>query len=667
MNDELIETFLAEAHELIVDLEKALLQLESDPANSEAISATFRAMHTLKGSAAMFGFQSVSEITHDIESIYQDIRDGRRNLDQQVLTITFQTLDHLRVALQQQIHTDPEFVSHHAALLSAIKGLLTSQNDLSAQDIPKALNGVCTYYINFEPHKNILKNGTNPLYLVDDLLVLGHGVCHPYIYELPDLASIEPDACYMGFELLLATDKSVPEIQSVFLFVEEQCKVEIIKLGESDKLRDISQTELPWNNRQDLLPVGVDAIQAFIKRTGVKQKLQKAVGTQSRGQKANNVRVSADQLDDLMNLVSELVTTQARLALFSNEHNSSELGSISENIEKITRRLRDNAFTMSLVPLDTIVVRFQRLINDLSKDLHKPIEFKAEGMDTKIDKSIIEKLTDPLLHIIRNSVDHGIERTETRITSGKSAKGTVLLKSYYSGANVLIEIHDDGGGIDLERVRQKAINKGLIDPQTSLTEQELIDLIFLPGFSTAAKVTDVSGRGVGMDVVRRNISDIRGEVLVRTKRNEGTVFTIKLPLTLSILDGILVKVGGTHFVLPLTSVAKCYEVETSQMESTYNQWITLEGKRTPFIYLRREFGVADQAPHLSQIINVPYNGTYVGLAVDRIEGEYQAVLKPLGYYYQQQQEFSGATILGNGTVALVLDANKLINKLTIEK
>jgi two-component system chemotaxis sensor kinase CheA len=242
----------------------------------------------------------------------------------------------------------------------------------------------------------------------------------------------------------------------------------------------------------------------------------------------------------------------------------------------------------------------------------------------------------------------------------------VLLKSYYSGASVIIEISDDGAGINLEKVKAKAINSGLIEPNAILSEQELIDLIFVPGFSTATQVTGVSGRGVGMDVVKRNISDIRGEISVTTKPGAGSTFIIKLPLTLSILDGLLVKIGNTDFILPLSSVVKCYEVETKLLQTTYNQWITLEGKRTPFIFLRDKFNITDEVPALSQIINVPYNNTCVGLAVDKIEGEYQAVLKPLGPYYQGREEFSGATILGNGTVALVLDSNKLIRKLTTE-
>jgi two-component system chemotaxis sensor kinase CheA len=285
-------------------------------------------------------------------------------------------------------------------------------------------------------------------------------------------------------------------------------------------------------------------------------------------------------------------------------------------------------------------------------------------METKIDKSIIEKLTDPILHILRNCIDHGIETSEVRNKSGKSSQGILSLKAFYSGSSVVIEISDDGAGINLERIRSKAISRGLITNDAQLTDHELTDLIFLPGFSTADNITDVSGRGVGMDVVRRNIADIRGEVEVTTTEGKGTQFIIKLPLTLSILDGLLVRIGTTDFILPLSAVIKCHEVQTAQLEEAFNHWITLDGKRTPFFYLRDIFSIKKSKPVYSQVINVPYNGNIVGLAVDQIVGEYQAVLKPLGNFYDEQDEFSGATILGDGTVALVLDPARMINKLS---
>jgi two-component system chemotaxis sensor kinase CheA len=661
VNDHLIDTFLAEAHELIVDLERGLLLLETDQQNKDGISAIFRSMHTLKGAAGMFGFESVGTITHHLESIYQEIRDGERTMNEGILRITFKTLDQLRILLNTDAKqsTTLEFDE----LLTAIKKLEGGEGKISETASPAATRQPATFYIYMLPKSRIMMNGTNPLFLVDDLLALGTGLSLPFFNELPGLQDITPDLCYTGFEVVLYTEKPEAEVLDVFMFVDGSCEVVIKKLSDNNCLQEIREGHGVGKGRTDHSALGFEKMLSTLSG---KQKKAAAIETvkKSASAKAGNIRVSSERLDDLMNLVSELVTTQARLALFSDKNSSTELNAISENIEKITRRLRDNAFTMTLIPLESIVVRFQRLVSDLSKDLQKDIEFRAEGMDTKIDKSIMEKLTDPILHLIRNSIDHGIESKEQRMSAGKLPKGVVHLKSYYSGANVIIEISDDGAGLNLNKIKEKAIKQGLIEPHAQLSDRELADLIFIPGFSTATAVTGVSGRGVGMDVVKRNITDIRGEIETTTIAGKGTTFSIKLPLTLSILDGLLVKIGDTDFVLPLTSVAKCYEVETKQLESSFNSWITLEGKRTPFIFLRKDFGMDEGMPALSQIINVPYSGSHVGIAVDKIVGEYQAVLKPLGEFYHQQEEFSGATILGNGTVALVLDTNKLIRKLT---
>jgi two-component system chemotaxis sensor kinase CheA len=663
MSDKLIDTFLAEATELIVDIERSLLELNGGNGSQENTSSIFRAMHTLKGAAGMFGYELVKDITHHLENIYQEIRDGKRLLDDEIVQVTFKTLDQLRVLLDGPADVTPP--AGYQNLLQSIVSLVSDGNAPTHLTAEHAGNtGVSkTYYICFTPTKHILRNGTNPLYLVDDLLVLGSGISLPFTNNLPSLHELSADLCHLGFEVLLATDKSVDEIRTVFLFAEDDCDVQIVELAAENILTETTQTAHPFISRNIESPLGVDFIRAAFQKKhaeGISQIIKKT----NKGKTAN-IRVSADRLDDLMNLVSELVTTQARLALFTNRNGIPELDAISENIEKITRRLRDNAFTMSLVPLESIAVRFQRLVSDLSKELNKRVELKAEGLETMIDKSIIEKLTDPILHILRNCIDHGIEQEQVRTQNGKDSTGTIRLKSYYSGSNVVIEIGDDGAGLSLEKIKAKAISQGLISTDAIMTATEISDLIFLPGFSTATKVTGVSGRGVGMDVVRRNINDIRGEVEVQSIEGKGSNFIIKFPLTLSILDGLLVKVGKTDFILPLNTVSKCFEVETENLESTFNNWITLDGTRTPFIFLRNEFAITENKPRYSQVINVQYNGAAVGVAVDEIVGEYQAVLKPLGRLYLAQEEFSGATILGDGSVSLVLDTNKLIRKSTL--
>jgi two-component system, chemotaxis family, sensor kinase CheA len=672
MAENLNSLFLSEATELMADLEKGLLELESNPAQADSINKVFRVMHTLKGSAGMFGFDRVNTLTHELETIYDAIRNGDQELSASILKVTFESLDHLHKLLSDPLVKNSATKKRQQELLAEIAKLISTSTD-SKKNQATAPSGQAKhwYYILFAPHENVLKHGTNTLYLIDDLLTLGEGMALPYFKDLPALEKINPQLNYNGFEIILRTEKKENDIRDVFMFVETECYLEIRSLpDETQALSEESKIQLLKEHHHES-PIGFNGLVSWLgaghagekRKKTAKDKIAEAVQAHAIKTGGTNIRVASERLDDLMNLVSELVTTQASLTLYANKSESAGLNSIAENVEKITRRLRDNAFTMSLTPIESLMVRFQRLVRDLSKELKKDIVFKTEGTETEIDKSIIEKLTDPLLHLLRNSLDHGIELPEERIKKGKPKQGTLLLKAFYSGANVVIEISDDGAGINLDKVKRKAISKGLIAADAVMDDSEITNLIFAPGFSTADTVTGVSGRGVGMDVVRRNIAEIRGEIAIRTKQNQGTTFSIRLPLTLSIIDGLLVRIGDTDFILPLSAVNKCYEVETKILDEAFNHWLTLEGQRTPFVYLRRELKVSSCAPDQSQVIKVGHEGHFVGLAVDKIIGEYQAVLKPLGHLYRNQDEYSGATILGDGLVALVLDPYRLIKKL----
>ncbi len=667
MENELQQVFIAEAEELFADLEKGLLALETDPENKECISNVFRAMHTLKGTAGMFGFDTINALTHHLESVYEAVRNGEGFLTPGILSITFESLDHFKQLLSDPKISSKSLFENHQRLLLEIENLAADFGKVGDKPTPVLTEETVqnSYYISIQPQGNILRNGTNTLYLLDDLLTLGSGIVLPYFKDLPALEDLHPEVSYTCFEVLLQTKVSEAAIRDVFMFVDTECEIVIQKIEDAALNFDSSTKDRLWLHHVWDRAQGLDALSAILATDKQEQteKPEQSVEENQKTQHKSSIRVGSERLDELMNLVSELVTTQASLSLFAETHVSQELDAVSENIEKITRRLRDNAFKMSLIPLESLATRYQRLVRDLSKELNKEVVFKTEGTETEIDKSIIEKLTDPLLHLLRNALDHGIERPEERVKKGKPAQGTVLLRSYYAGASVIIEIKDDGAGIDVQKIKDKAISKGLLAPEASLSENELLNLIFLPGFSTAEKVTGVSGRGVGMDVVKRNITDIRGTVDISSKHGEGTTFTIKLPLTLSIIDGMLVEIDDTRFIIPLFAINKCFEVATSLLENTFNQWITLDGIRTPFLYLRREFGIVNAPVPLSQIINIPYQGASVGLAIDHIVGEYQAVVKPLGNLYARQDEFSGATILGDGSVALVIDPYKLIEKL----
>jgi two-component system chemotaxis sensor kinase CheA len=359
--------------------------------------------------------------------------------------------------------------------------------------------------------------------------------------------------------------------------------------------------------------------------------------------------------------VSELVTTQAGLSLLAEKISNKELLAVAEDVEKLSRRLRDNTFGIRLIPIENMITRFQRLVRELSHDLDKDIAFVVEGSAIELDKTIIEGLIDPVMHIIRNSADHRIEAAHARLKSGKKAQGKIMLKAYHSGTNVFIKISDDGAGINLKKLKEHAIKKGLIKEDSMPGRKELLDLIFLPGFTTSDKVTKISGRGVGMDVVKKKISELRGEVSLESIPGQGTEITIKLPITLSIIDGLLVEIDRSYYVIPLHSVNKCFEFRHDTLANAVNNLIFINSGHIPFVYLRKEFGICTTPPAVEQVIVIEYAGTFIGLAVDYIVGEYQAVLKSLGTMYLQQDFVSGATILGDGTVALILDPNKIIS------
>jgi len=674
--DSFRKKFIEEAAELIDKLEVSLLELEKSPNDETLIQQVFRVMHTLKGNSAMFGFDLIDSFTHNLETIYDMIRNGQLQVNKDILNITFSSVDHLKAMLDEQNYEDPDFKTVHNGLMGKINRIINPGNPETESQTTKTAKekseSLSTYYILFEPNENIFKNGTNPLYLLDELCSLGEHKVFAHFNRLPGIKEITPNLCFTYWEVLLATDQDVNAIHDVFIFVETDSKLEIQKLAEENLLADKLFVDEVSQLAEVQKDVGLVTIQrlatkasARINKEKAKQFTKERMATKDKT--AASIRVSSDKLDHLMNLVSELVTTQARLSLFAEQTNVPGLAPIVENVHKLTRQLRDIAFSIVLIPIENLFGRFQRLVRDLSAELHKEVDFIVEGADTELDKTIIENLSDPLMHIIRNSMDHGIEDARVRLANGKSAKGKIHLKAFYSGASVIIQVSDDGAGIDPEIIHAKAISKGLVSSDKKMSKKEILDLIFLPGFSTAKKVTDVSGRGVGMDVVKKKISDIRGEVEVESEVGKGTTITIKLPLTLSIIDGLLVSIDSSPFVIPLSSIDKIYAVDKDSIYNSFNNLVTLDGTQIPFFSLRKEFNLQPSDEELEQVVVVNFEDNRVGLVVDHVIGEYQAVLKPLGKHYKSHDIFSGATILGDGTVALVMDTNKIIKMFATSK
>jgi len=674
--DNFQKKFIEEATDLINNLEESLLTLEKKSDDKELIAAVFRIMHSLKGGGGMFGFEAISNFTHNLETIYDEVRNDRLIITEDLLSITFSSVDHLRNLLSPDALDNDQVKKNHDILLEKVEQILQGISSVpetfdSNVSSPVELVQENTYFIQFEPNEGIMDNGTNPLYLIDELCALGRGKVYPRLVKVPMLSKLSANKCYTAWDVFLSTDKGVEEIKDVFIFVEDESKLEIVKLADYDLLFDKEAEDEIDEKYYDVDKIDIKKLKDFVKKLDLKKKNKKfsvkeKLSIFTKENVISSIRVDSDKIDQLMNLVSELVTTQASLSLYVEENQVYELNQLSENIENITRQLRDTAFSISLIPIETMLTRFHRLIRDLSVEFNKNIEFITEGAETELDKTLVQGLTDPLMHIIRNSVDHGIEPENERIEKGKTPQGMIYLKAFYSGAHVVIKIQDDGNGIDLERVKKKAIEKDLITSDAQLTDKEILDLVFLPGFSTAENITDVSGRGVGMDVVKKKIDEIRGTVDLESKRNVGTTITIKLPLTLSIIDGLLVEIDDTKYVMPLNLVDKIYAVEHEKFDKSYNNLVIIDEEQIPFYNLREEFSVAGEPLKVEQLVTVKYEDKRVGLVVDNVIGEYQAVLKPLGKLYINHDIISGATILGDGTIALVLDTNKIIHEFSFK-
>jgi two-component system chemotaxis sensor kinase CheA len=472
---------------------------------------------------------------------------------------------------------------------------------------------------------------------------------------VPALSEIDPERCYVWWEMDLATGAGREAIRDVFIFVEDMCELSIEAGGESASAPTLTPTQ---NMTQNSL-----ASDAEKTARALEEGRSASPGRRSydKPENASSLRVPAAKLDQFVDLVGELVTVQARLSELSSQREDAEVTAVSEEVERLTSALRESSMNIRMMPIRSTFEKFRRLVHDLARDLGKSVELTIEGADTELDKTVIEQLGDPLMHLIRNSMDHGIEPADVRAASGKPLTATIHLAARHSGASVLVTVTDDGRGIDADAVRRRAIERGLIPAEAQLTESQIFALLFEPGFSTAATVTDVSGRGVGMDVVRQRVESLRGAVEVASKPGQGASVTLRLPLTMAIIDGLLVGVGDACFVLPLSSTLECIELTRRDIARANGKHIAIvRGELVPYIRLRERFHIRSRAPEIEQIMMVETAEGRFGFVVDRVLGNCQTVIKSLGRFYRQVQVVSGATILGNGTVALILDPDRLI-------
>jgi two-component system, chemotaxis family, sensor kinase CheA len=638
-----VDTFLQEAEDLLEQIEQIALGLDSGAGDGEAVNQLFRAFHTIKGSGAMFGFDAVAGFTHHVETALDRARDGKLPVTRELTELILVSRDHIKVLLAGPQGGAGED-SAGDGIVAALKTLCGSA-DAPAAARPAAgapehdgARAQAHWNIRFHPNPEVMVAGTNPAWILDELRALGTATVTGHTELVPTLDELQPDRCHLWWEIALASDAGRDAIRDVFIFVEDGSRLEI-----------------------EAAPGAPAAAAAS------REKTRAAEGPAGDGPRKGsasdaNVRVPAEKLDRLVNLVGELVMNQSRLTQAAAHVDAPDLAAPVEEIERLVAELRDNVLGIRMMPIGRTFSRFKRLVHDLSAELNKEIDLVTEGAETELDKTVLDQLGDPLVHLIRNSIDHGIEPPEEREHRGKPARGTIRLSAVHTGSNVVVSIADDGRGLDPEAIRAQGVAKQLIALDAALSDKEIFNLIFLPGFSTAKKVTSVSGRGVGMDVVRRQIETLRGAVAVSSTAGQGTTIELTLPLTLAIIDGLLVEVAGDQFILPMSAVTENVELHAAERSSKNGRnVIAVRGELVPYIDLRELFQMPGQRRDIEKVVIVRHEDTRVGIIVDRVVGTHQTVIQSLGTLYRNVEVASGATIMGNGTVALILDSTRLVN------
>ncbi len=689
------QAFMEEAEELLAEIEDAVLEIEQDPKDKEAVDRLFRAMHTIKGSGGMFGFDDIADFTHHVENILDEVREGRVPVTKDLIDLVLASRDQINAMLnsaKQGIEVDKKEGDRIISALNALRPKSRSQPqdepedsqslEVSPHPSEKTDTTEMTYRIRFCPDSHIFISGADPKDLLEELSVMGESILTIHTKDVPLLDEINAEQCYIFWDIVLTTTEHINTIRDVFMFVEDTSIVEIHVIDQEEKYQEFPENKKIGEILVERSAVSQEKLNEVLstqKRIGDmlvqaeavdRETLESALAEQFQVKKvrenrakilaASSIRVAADKLDTLVDLVGELVTAQARLSQKAATEKDSELIAIAEELERLTGGLRDNTMSVRMLPIGTTFTSFKRLVRDLAGELGKNVGLVTIGGETELDKTVIERLKDPMVHIIRNCIDHGIEDPEIRGRSGKPEQGMVGLSAEHCGAHVVIDISDDGRGLDSAAIRQKAIEKGMLLPDAEISEKEAFHLICTPGFSTAEKVTDVSGRGVGMDVVKRNIEALRGVIDISSEKGVGTTISLKLPLTLAIIDGLMVTIGKDYFILPLSSVEECVELKQKDVEKVKGRSIlNVRGEAVPYIRLREKFDINSQTPPLEQIVITEVNGERVGFVVDDVIGGHQTVIKSLGPAFKQVEDISGATILGDGTVALILDVNKL--------
>lgn len=649
------DTFRQEATDLLESLEENLLELEADPGNREKVDTVFRALHTIKGSGEMFGFSVLARFVHHLESAFECVRSGTRPVTAELIDISLNSRDHISALLDAG--TDPgasaalERSATHADLLGRIEkynggtgGSVARDGAAPGDSAAAGAAGTRQFRIMFRPDASALRNGMRPDLVALELAELG--ACESVVVadNVPNLEELDPTASYLGWRFTLTTEAGREQIDQIFLFFDDG-EIEITEIAIEDEVAP--EARAPGDTGDPPESARVPAAGDARGRTATSPRVE-------------SVRVQAHRLDELMDQLGELVIAQARLNRISEKIGDPALASTAEEIERLVTGMRDATLSIRMLPIGGVFGKFRRVVRDLAAELGKTVALVTEGGETELDKNIIDRLSDPLVHIIRNAMDHGIEDVETRRDRGKPAEATLRMVARQTGGEVHISVIDDGGGLKTDIIRRRALDRGLIDADADLPDDAINQLIFAPGFSTAEAVSSVSGRGVGMDAVRGFVEDLRGAVEVKSDPGKGTSVTLRLPLTLAIIDGLLVRVKDGSFVIPLASVEECVELTEDEARlDRQRSIINIRDELVPFLNLGEIFDFDADMPR-NRIVIVNVEGRRIGLMVDDVIGQHQTVIKSLSIYHRHIDGLAGCTILGDGSVALIIDAAALV-------
>jgi two-component system chemotaxis sensor kinase CheA len=649
-----------ECIELLNDMEVALLEIQENGITHERINAIFRAAHTIKGSSGMLKLDHLVEFTHIAENLLDDIRNDKIRFAIEMIDTFLRSKDHMSnlvIAYTTNIGQEPNDALKYISRLImdelecyAGKAMSIAPAETKKESKESYSSG---WDIRIVFGADILRDGMEPAHFIRFLSTLGNVVQFKSDFSsIPSVFCIDPTQCYLNCFIKLNTSASMEEIVDVFEFIEDDVLLEITPWGEVEQ------------NESDSFLLEEEGFEESVEKQSSITNNNTSSEEPVVSMTSHTLRVDSEKIDILINLIGEMVIANANVVQKTSEFNNDDLIESVSIVSHMLEEIRESAMKIRMVQIGETFNKFKRIVHDVSQKLDKEVELTITGGETEMDKTIVEKISDPLVHIVRNAMDHGLESTEDRLIAGKKPKGRLSLNAFHDAGTIAIEISDDGRGLDEEKLFAKAVDKGLIDPHAKLTQKEIFNLIFEPGFSTAAQITDLSGRGVGMDVVRRNIQALRGTVDIKSSLGKGSTFTIRLPLTLAIIDGFLVRVGRTFYVIPLESVLECVELpQNNNEEMSGNHYVNLRGTILPILSLR-DFFVEQEAPRedtRENVVVVKSGENKFGLIVEELLGEFQTVIKPLGKIYRGVRGIGGSTILGSGEVALIIDVPILIN------